>query len=65
VPAPGHDIVHICGNKAELKALAKALSDLAEQSGKRVLQTEPTAAASSTRQASYHPPVSSKSSAYM
>jgi hypothetical protein len=38
--APGYDIVHICGNKAGLKALAKTLSDLAEQGGEKVLQTE-------------------------
>ena len=38
--APAYDVVHICGNKAGLKALAAALNELADGGGERLMATE-------------------------
>lgn len=38
--APAYDVVHICGNKAGLKALAAALTELAEGGGEKLLATK-------------------------
>ncbi|MCA8910374.1 MAG: hypothetical protein KDB82_01615 [Planctomycetes bacterium] len=38
--APAYDVVHICGDKEGLEALANALLEVAKKGGERLLATE-------------------------